>query len=208
MKKQLLTLGVAVGICSLLLGGTASAHVVVKPAEVPTASFQTFTASTPNEKDVAVTELKVLMPKGLKHVLPTVKDGWRIDVEKDGQGETAEVKSITWRGGLIPAGFRDDFTFSAQVPADASNLEWKAYQTYEGGQVVAWDLAQDKQPKKADGSPDFSESGPFSITKLTAKDDAARAPTGTTASEWTLPFATVGVVLGLAAVFLATRKKA
>ncbi len=207
MKKHLLSLGLAIGICSVLLGGTVQAHVVVKPAEVPTASFQTFTVSAPNEKDVAVTELKVVIPKGLKHVLPTVKDGWQIDVEKDGQGETARVKSIDWRGNTIPAGFRDDFTFSAQVPADAGNLEWKAYQSYDGGVVVAWDLAQDKQPKKVDGTPDFSKSGPFSVTKLIAKD-AAVTTTSSTTSEWAMPFAAVGVVLGLAAIFLATRKKA
>lgn len=189
----------------MLLGGTAAAHVVVRPAEVPTASFQTFTASTPNEKDVPTTELKLILPKGLKHVLPTVKAGWHIDVEKDGKGETAEVKSITWKGGTIPAGFRDDFTFSAQVPADAGTLEWKAYQTYEGGQVVAWDLTQDKQPKKADGSPDFSASGPFSVTKVTADDKPAA--TDSTASDWSLPIAATAVVLSLIAVFLASRKK-
>ncbi len=207
MKKRVLSLGLAVGICSVLLSGSASAHVVVKPVEVPTASFQTFTASTPNEKDVPVTQLKVVMPKGLKHVLPTIKAGWQIDVEKEGESEAAEVKSITWKGNTIPAGFRDDFTFSAQVPADAGKLEWKAYQSYEGGIVVAWDLAQDKQPKKADGTPDFSKSGPFSVTTLTAKEAAAKtADSGT--SEWAMPFAAVGIVLGLAAIFLATRKKA
>ncbi|HEX8763339.1 MAG TPA: DUF1775 domain-containing protein [Candidatus Saccharimonadales bacterium] len=205
MLKRLLGGLTVVTICGALLSGTAQAHVVVKPAEVLTASFQTFTASTPNEKDIPVTGLKVVIPDGLKHVSPTVKPGWQIDIEKDGQGETATVKSITWTGSTIPTGFRDDFTFSAQVPAKTGELHWRAYQTYEGGQVVAWDLSKDQQPKKADGSPDFSTSGPFSITKITNEAAVAVKPTNAT-SEWALPFAAVGVVLALGAIFLATRK--
>lgn len=205
MLKRLIGGFVVVTICGALFGGTAGAHVVVKPAEVPAASFQTFNAGVPNEKDVPVTGLKVIIPQGLKHVSPTVKSGWQIDIEKEGQDEAATVKSISWTGGSIPAGFRDDFTFSAQAPAKAGELRWKAYQTYQDGQVVAWDLAQDKQPKKQDGSPDFSASGPYSVTKLTDAT-SVKIQTASNGSDWALPLSIVALVLALGAVLLVIRK--
>jgi uncharacterized protein YcnI len=184
-----------------------SAHVVVRPAEVTTASFQTFTVSVPNEKGQPNTALKVLIPQDLKHVTPTVKPGWTVAIEKDGEGENASIKSLTWKDGSIPAGFREDFTFSAQAPASASEIQWKAYQTYADGNTVAWDLAKDKQPTKTDGSPDFSKSGPFSVTAVTAKPTAENAATKKSQPS-TRPTLLAGasLLLSLFAVYLASRK--
>src|SRR3989338_5466280 len=62
---------------------------------------------------------------------------------------------------------RDDFTFSTQVPGEEVKLAWKAYQTYSDGTTVSWELAPGaEQPKKADGSPDFSKFGPHSTTTV------------------------------------------
>lgn len=197
------------GAITILFASSVSAHVVVKPAEVATASFQTFTVSVPNEKDVANTAVKLVIPDGLKHVTPSIKQGWTITAEKDGTDETATTKSISWTGGSIPAGFRDDFTFSAQAPAQPVDLQWKAYQTYEGGQVVSWDIENDKQPKKSDGSPDFSTTGPFSVTKIQAKP--AVATTQDTNAQRTadraLYLGVASTILALVGIFLATRKR-
>lgn len=212
ITQYLKVFGLSVGVFSVVLGGSAAAHVVVKPAEAPTASFQTFTVSVPSERDEPTTGLKVLIPEGLKHVSPTVKPGWQIMVDKKGEGKSAAVTAIVWSDGVIPAEFRDEFTFSAQTPAQATDLKWSAYQTYENGEVVAWDLAKDKQPKKADGSPDFSMSGPFSVTTLTAKapiathEDASASEVEVVANR-ALSMSAVAVILGLVAIFLGTRKK-
>lgn len=167
--------GALVSALTFGITGLASAHVTVKPAEVLTAGFQTFTVSVPNEKEVANTSVMVKIPAGLKHVTPSMKQGWNVSTEKTGDGEDAVVNAITWSGGSITAGLRDDFTFSAQVPADAGELQWKAYQTYADGVTVSWDKSSEEQPKKADGSPDFSTSGPFSITKVVAETAATTA---------------------------------
>lgn len=167
MKKRLIV-GLALGIASLVTG-SASAHVVVKPSDALTGSFQAFSVGVPNEKEVPVTAVKLAIPEGLQYVTPTVKPGWQINVEKDGQGETATVKSITWSGGTIPAGLRDDFGFSAKTPDKAIDIQWKAYQTYEDGLVVAWDQKPTAKESESETS------GPYSVTKVTGKTTTTSA---------------------------------
>ncbi|HVS79355.1 MAG TPA: DUF1775 domain-containing protein, partial [Candidatus Paceibacterota bacterium] len=104
----------------------ASAHVIVHPSEAGVASYQTFDMSVPVEKDFPTVALKLLIPDGVTNISPTVKPGWTIDVKKDENGNATE---IDWTGGSIPVGERDDFTFSGKVPAAATTLAWKAYQT-------------------------------------------------------------------------------
>lgn len=194
----------------LVFGTTSSAHVVVKPAEVTTASFQTFTVGVPNEKDIPTTKLKLAIPDGLQYVSPTVKSGWSISVDRDGVGEDDTVKAITWSGGEIGVGLRDEFTFSAKVPSDATDLQWKAYQAYSDGTIVSWDQADEGDNSHEDGN-----SGPFSVTKVVsgtaeqtsiskAEQTATDAKNSSNRSFYT---ATAGIVIGLVAIFLATRRK-
>jgi uncharacterized protein YcnI len=146
------------------LAGAASAHVVVKPSQVAPAEFQTFTLSVPNEKDVSTTSLRLVIPAGLGEVTPTVKAGWEINTKESGDS----VTEISWSGGSIPAGFRDDFTFSAQAPDKPTDLQWKAYQTYNDGSVVSWDAAP------SDSHEEEGDQGPYSVTKVseTVEDTA------------------------------------
>jgi uncharacterized protein YcnI len=214
ISKKISTLSLAVSLFSLVMVNTASAHVVVRPAEVLTAGFQTFNVSAPNEKDVAYNNIKLVIPSGLMSVSPTVKPGWQVDVEKEGTGEKATVKSITWSGNSVAPGFREDFTFSSKVSSDATDLQWKAYQTYEGGITVAWDLTAAQQPKKADGSPDFSKSGPFSLTKVVKETEATtslkKAEQATAnakkAADRALYVGVAALILSLVGVYGATRK--
>lgn len=208
--KKIAAATMSISALALSFGSAASAHVVVKPVEVLTAGFQTFTIGVPNEKDIPTTSIKLVIPDGLKHVSPTQKTGWQIDVEKEGTGEDATVKSITWSNDMIDAGFRDDFTFSGQVPEKATDLQWKAYQTYSDGTVVSWDKASTGGDDEEGGN-----SGPFSVTKVvseTAQDAAMKkadqaAADAKTAASNSLYVGIAGVVLGLVGVFLATRKK-
>ncbi len=154
MSKKLVSV-IALGAALVIsLPALASAHVVVKPAEVGVGKFQTFTTGVPNEKDMPTIAVRLVIPDSLGHVSPNVKPGWTIDVTKTGEGEKAKVTEINWTGGSIASGFRDEFLFSAQAPAKESTLQWKAYQTYEDGTVVAWDQASD--PKNKDIKP-YSE---------------------------------------------------
>jgi uncharacterized protein YcnI len=162
-------------LAALAMPTAAFAHVTVQPGEVGLAKFQTFTVGVPNEKDTPTVAVRLVLPEGLNHVSPTVKPGWTINVKRSGEGEAARATEIEWTGGQIPAAFRDEFTFSAQVPDSETELDWKAYQSYGNGLTVNWDLTAEQQPKKADGSPDFSVSGPFSKTLVV--DDLAKEQT-------------------------------
>ncbi len=213
MSKKLLF--IAVLFCSIILSGAvASAHVVVKPTEVETGAFQTFTVSVPNEKETAATiDLKLEIPASLEHVSPTVKPGWTINVDKQGEGEEATVKSISWSGGAIGAGFRDDFSFSAKVPEKATELRWNAYQTYDDGLVVSWNIDEAMQPKNTDGTHDFSTSGPFSVTKVVSTTNTTETSnssetndSSTSSNNQATITAIAALIISLIALALSTKK--
>ncbi|MBH2007427.1 YcnI family protein [Candidatus Saccharibacteria bacterium] len=209
--KKLLSGVVLVGIVSLSLSTVTYAHVTVKPAEVPTASYQTFTVSVPNEKTIATTKIKLDIPEGITGATPTVKPGWEISIEREGDGEAARVTSIIWSGGEIGDGLRDEFTFSAKTPEKDDKIEWKAYQTYSDDTVMAWDRAESEG-----GHGEASVSGPFSVTSvgtdvdsndhlhdesLGKNNDASRV------SDWALYTSVAALLIGLGSLFVALRKK-
>lgn len=145
---------------------TASAHVVVKPGEVKTAERATFAVSVPNEHQTPVVEVRLLIPEGLESVRPFAKLGWDVRIVKNGEGENAKVTEIVWSGGKIPVDLKDEFQFGAKTPANETELQWKAYETYEDGLVVAWD----QEPSEVEGSK------PYSVTKVAASDDEEATP--------------------------------
>lgn len=193
---------------ALSFSGVASAHVVVKPAEVVRAGFQTFNVSVPNEGNEPTTSVKLVLPSGLKYVSVTTKPGWKVATEKDGAAADANITSITWSGGKIEDGFRDDFSFSAQVPASETELQWKAYQTYADGQMVSWD-----QAPKADNKDETAT--PFSVTKVVAltgqtvetkrAEEAANSAKST--AQRAIYVSVASLIVSLVAIAFATRKR-
>lgn len=168
------------------------AHVVVKPSEVGVAAFQTFSVGVPSEKDNPTIALRLVVPSGLQEVTPNVKSGWNIDVKKTGDN----VTEISWTGGSIPPQQRDEFLFSAQVPAKETTIQWKAYQTYEDGSVVAWDQ-------------DSKSETPFSETKIINDlKTPLTAVKSETASGQTLYFvSTLAFVMSFLALIFSLRKR-
>ena len=191
IKRSLLTL-FAAGIIAGSWSSAASAHVVVRPAEVETGSFQTFTVSVPNENDsIANNKVRVVLPEGLKHVSPTVKPGWTIETVKQGEGEDATTSEIIWSGGSIPGGQRDDFSFSAQTPAEPTSLAWRAYQQFEDGSVTSWDNPP------SDGGGHGEGANPYSITDVVDSLSTTPAANEQAASNNAANFALVASVLAL-----------
>ena len=175
----------------LLAATSAWAHVVVTPSQASVASWLTFTVSVPNEKDLATTEVRLLVPDGIKKVTPTMKPGWSITVENDNAGH-----AIVWKGQL-PAGFRDEFTFSTQVPDHATDVIWKAYQTYADGVVVKWEADPSSPGTHGPEATEKSNQGPYSVTRVV--DDLP----GSAGSGAELPLSIIAVVLSLVAAGLA-----
>lgn len=149
---------------SLSFATPALAHVSVKPSTVASGAFQTFTVSVPNERENPTTGIRLVIPDGLKHVTPSVKAGWDVDLRKETVDGQEVVKEIIWQNGSIPAERRDDFSFSAQAPATTGSLAWKAYQSYQDGEVVAWD--------QAPGGSDDHSSNPYSETTVVEDGDS------------------------------------
>lgn len=209
--KKVSTVSLLTAAFALSLGSTTYAHVTVKPAEAVTSGYQTFTVSVPNEKEISTVSVKVVMPSGIVSATPTQKAGWQIIKETEGTGEDATTKSITWEGGSISDGTRDEFTFSAKTPEKAAELQWKAYQTYADGTVVAWDKASEG----GHGHGGEANSGPFSVTKIvteTTQDAVSKktdqaAADAQLAAERALYVGIAALVVSIIGVFLVTRKK-
>lgn len=198
-----------VGAAFLLFASPVFAHVVVTPNQANIGAFQVFTVGVPNEKEIPVTGLRLVLPQGLKHVSPNVKSGWTIQTKSTGEGESATISEIIWTGGSIPSGQRDDFLFSAQVPAEATTLDWKAYQTYKDGTVVSWDQAP--VPNQTDEQREQMEAknmGPESQTNV-INDLAPQATTteAKPAESTTLWLSVVALLVSLGALALQYMKK-
>lgn len=195
-----------------VFASTTFAHVVVSPKEVGVGKHQAFSVGVPVEKEVATVGLRLVIPESLASVTPNVKPGWKIEFKKVKTGKQVaghhgemvdeeRISEVVWTGGTIPAGQRDDFMFSAKVPAETGTVQWKAYQTYADGSVVAWDASpqavsdqektQDELMKKDPNAKIAEvELHPYSETKVVDDLAVASASTQTTSSAGDIKSAT------------------
>jgi uncharacterized protein YcnI len=198
LKKLLFSL--MTGLAVFLIPAVAMAHVAVQPNEVGIGKTQVFSISVPTEKEVPTVSVRLVLPSGLQEVKPTVKAGWQIDAKTTGEGDKREVSEIIWTAGSIPAEQRDEFSFSAQVPASATTLQWKAYQTYQDGSVVSWD----QTPTGSDDA--TGDKGPYSTTKV-INDLTTTTSTSATKTNLVGPYAVAGIAAVLAIAGLLMKKK-
>lgn len=145
-------------IISLSFASLASAHSTVSPSQTLVSKYETFSLSVPTEKDVPTTLIRLNIPASLDKVTPFVKPGWKIAVKKDSAGKVTEIE---WSGGFVPAGQKDVFQFTARTGTTPDTLIWKVYQTYQSGEVVAWD----KDPKTPMTGNEMV-SNPYSVTEV------------------------------------------
>jgi len=199
--KKLLAGILAAAATVLALPAVAFAHVVVTPNQASVGDRVLFTVSVPNEKEVAVSSVKLDIPTGVEDVQPNVIAGWGITTEKDSDGN---VTSITWTG-TIPVGQRADLVFKAQTPAKATELDWKAYQTYADGSVVHWDQ---KPSTEGDKDDDSSDTGPYSVTQVVddLSSDTATTTGNSSKQDLAFVFSIAALALSLGSLFLRRRK--
>lgn len=210
MKKQSMkkfAVAATMAVSMLAFSGIASAHVTVQPTQVQAGTYQVLAVRVPSEeKDINTVKIKVNVPAEINVSRVEPKSGWKYELERSADNV---ITSITWTAegtGLAATEFTE-FRVSGKVADDATQLVWKAYQTYSDGQVVEW-VGGDGADKPASVT---------TVTPATAEGDAhgdnhgaevAATDSEDSESKTPLILSIVAVVLGAASLLVSlTRKK-
>jgi len=207
------TLAALTAAALLTAATSAFAHVTVHSDDaVAGATDATITFRVPNEEANALTTgIQVIFPTDhpLIGVLVKQHPGWTAEVQTtklpspiqtdDGPVSDA-VAQITWTGGTITGDNYDDFDITAgQVPKDATDLTFKAIQTYSNHDVVRWiDLP-------APGGPEPDHPAPIlHLTAAATQDNnAAAGPSVSASAHSSTPSETTTRGLSIAALIIA-----
>lgn len=189
----------------------AHAHVLVEPKEVGVGEALKFTVDVPSEQeDKSTISIRLVLPYEMRVGVYT-KPGWNAEIKKV-PGDIPNLASeIIWSGGEIPTQFKDQFEFYTSVPPEETTLAWKAYQTYNDGSIVAWELDPSAgQPTDEEGNPDFSEFGPYSQTRVIndlQEEQVSETPINQSSMRNVLILSVTAVVLSTLALGILIYKK-
>jgi uncharacterized protein YcnI len=140
--KKLLTFALSMIGAIIFFAGVASAHVTVQPQETSQGKYEVFTVRVPSESEAPTTKVEVQFPEEVNITRFEPKPGWTYEVQKD---DTDKITSVTWTTegeGLTSTEFTQ-FNMQGKVSDDATEIVWKAYQTYKDGMLVEWVGAPD-----------------------------------------------------------------
>ena len=199
---------------ALVGAAPAFAHVTAQPGQAQQGGYTVISMRVPNESDTAGTvKLEVRLPAD--HPITSVRTspvpGWTASMAEAALaapvtvGErtiTEAVSTVTWTadpGTRIGPGEFLEFPLSlGPLPTDTDTLVLPAVQTYDDGEVVAWD-----QPANPDGSEPERPAPTVALTPATGDsaaaahgghngsgDSAAASPTATVATVNTASAAT------------------
>ncbi|MHA0040368.1 DUF1775 domain-containing protein [Deinococcus sp. PEB2-63] len=126
-------------LAAALLLSVAGAHATVRTetglTESAAGKSETYRLNVPTEKEIATTQIRLVVPAGVVISRFQVTPGFTRTVKRDAAGLVTEV---VWKGRVAPMEYAR-FFFQARNPAAAGEVVWKIYQTYSDGSVVAWD---------------------------------------------------------------------
>jgi uncharacterized protein YcnI len=138
IMKKILTLLLSIIGGLFIFAGAASAHVTVQPKETAQGKYETFTVKVPSEKaDVKTIKIEVKVPEEVNITRFEPKPGWTYETQKDASGK---IISVIWTAegeGLSSTDF-GQFNMNGKVADDATEIVWKAAQTYSDGSIVEW----------------------------------------------------------------------
>ncbi|WP_045519547.1 YcnI family copper-binding membrane protein [Neobacillus niacini] len=219
MKKMMTSLAVMLG-AFLLFAGIASAHVTVLPKETTQGSYEMFTVRVPSENEtVPTTQIRVEFPSAVNISRIEPKPGWKYEIQKDA---SEKITSVTWTAeeeGLKSTEF-GLFNIQGKVADDATEIVFKAYQTYQDGTVVEWVGTQDAEkpasvttvnPKPADGSGDHHSTVKTNESKEEVKTEQANKEEvneTTNSSNAPLYVSIAALIAGLLSLVISLKKRA
>jgi uncharacterized protein YcnI len=137
MMKKSAILTMIVFTIALTFASIASAHVTVSPKEATQGAYEKFTVRVPTEKEVATVKVEVKIPAEVNISRFEPKPDWKYDMTKDSAGKIVSVVWTATGTGLSATEF-GEFSMQGKVADNASQIVWKAIQTYKDGSVVEW----------------------------------------------------------------------
>jgi uncharacterized protein YcnI len=146
---------IAAVIAILAVPATASAHVTVNPGEAPAGGFRVLNVRVPNERDNKGTvKVELRLPDGFYFLSYKKVAGWKVKLTREaldtpvdlgGFSVSERFTRIVWkgnpkRGGIIRPDQFEEFPISVRIPDGypGDQLVFPAFQTYRGGERVAW----------------------------------------------------------------------
>ena len=216
--KKLLTLGLSMIGAITLFAGVASAHVTVQPQETSQGKYEVFTVRVPSESEVPTTKIEVKFPEEVDVTRFEPKPGWTYEVQKD---DTDKITSVTWTtegDGLSSTEF-GQFNMQGKVGDDATEIVWKAYQTYKDGSVVEWVGAPDAQKPASVTvvNPGDSSSAHGTVEKSTvstsneqvaAAEQGTEGDTNANTNNIPLYLSIIALIAGLLSLVISLKKRA
>ncbi|MGH4024594.1 MAG: YcnI family protein [Pseudonocardiaceae bacterium] len=192
MSKKWIFSAVAAGGLAIVLAAPAAAHVTVQPGEATQGGYTAFAFRVPNERpDAGTVKIEVTLPAD--HPIGSVRTkpmtGWTAKVVKQGNA----VRTVTWTAQpgvrINPDEFQEFEVAAGPLPEDTDTLVLATKQSYDNGEVVAWDA-----PPVADGAAEPEHPAPVLELQPAAAEEAGHdeaghgdpaAPTVTGATEAT-----------------------
>lgn len=216
IMKKLATSLILMLVGFTLFAGVASAHVTVLPKETTQGSYEMFTVRVPSENDtVPTTQIKVEFPSEVNISRFEPKPGWKYEIQKDA---TDKITSVTWttEGDGLSATEFGLFNMQGKVADEATEIVFKAYQTYQDGSLVEWVGASDADkpasvttvnPKPADGSGDHHGTATKEEVKPEQTHEEVVKET-TSPSNAPLYVSIAALIAGLLALVISLKKRA
>lgn len=115
----------------------ADAHVTLNLNQSEPGSYDKYDVRVPVEQDNNTVKVELNVPKGVNVANVAPVEGFKHQFKKDKKGN---ITKITWKAtgkGIGPNEFIE-FPIVAANPEDEGTFKWKAYQTYDNGDVVKW----------------------------------------------------------------------
>lgn len=122
----------------------ADAHVTLNPNQSEPGSYDKYDVRVPVEQDDNTVKVELKVPKGVNVANVAPVQGFKHHFKKDKKGN---ITKITWTAtgkGIGPNEFIE-FPIVAANPEDEGTFKWKAYQTYDNGDVVKWTGKEDSE---------------------------------------------------------------
>lgn len=192
---------------SLMATTAAFAHVTVQPRQTTQGSYEKFAVSVPTEKDIPTVKVEVRFPiESVTISRFEPKPGWTYELARNADNIITGVIWTATGPGLSATEF-GEFYMQGKVADQATEIVWKAYQTYSDGSIVEWTGAagSDKPASVTTVAAKPAGSGGDGHGHSNSTGDVNAA--ATSSSQLPMYFSIAALVMGITSIFISLAKK-